>query len=53
MLLMFYKIGVRIVKCLLYFCCVLFAQNGPVNVKDIKELDGMLSAFEKFVSELE
>lgn len=41
------------VKCLLYFCCVLFAQNGPVNVKDMKGLGSMVSAFEKFASELE
>lgn len=51
MFLMFYKTGVRIVKCLFYFCCVLFAQNSTVDLKDIKELERMVSAFGKFASE--
>lgn len=53
MFLMFYKTGVRIVKCSFYFCCVLFAHNSTVDLKDIKELEGMVSALGKFARELE
>lgn len=50
---MFYKRGVRIVKYLLNFCSVLFAENCAVAVRDIKELESMVSALGKFTSELE
>ena len=50
---MFYKIGVMTVKHLLDFCSVLFAQKCAVAVRDIKELDGVVSALGKFSRELE
>ena len=37
----------------MYFCCVLFAQNGAVYMRDLRELQGMGSALGKFTSELE
>lgn len=41
MFLIFYEISVSIVRCPLYFCRVLFAQNGTVDVRDLRELQGM------------
>lgn len=49
---MFYKRGIRIVKYLLNFCSVLFAENCIVDMRDI-ELESMVSALGKFTSELE
>lgn len=53
MFFMFYKIGIMIVKCLLNFCPVLFAQNFAVDMRDIKELEGRVSVLGKFTRELE
>lgn len=53
MFLMFYKIGVMRVKRLLDFCSVFFAQKCAVAVRDIKELEGVVSALGKFSRELE
>lgn len=53
MFLMFYKIGVMRLKCLLDFCSVLLAQKCAVTMRDIKELEGVLSALGKFSRELE
>lgn len=50
---MFHKIDVGRVKCLLDFCSVLFAQNCAVDVRDIKELEGVMSALRKFTSDSE
>lgn len=50
---MFYELGVMRVQCLLDFCSVLFVQNCAVGVRDIKELEGVVSALGKFTSELE